>query len=136
MVQNLQDLEVYQLSERLADDVWKIVIQWDFFVKDTIGKQLVRAADSISANISEGFGRYSYKENIQFCYYARGSLYETRSWIKKAKKRSLITDDYYLSMENQLELLGKKLNAFINSMKKQSDKKTITTAYQPITSNQ
>ena len=122
MVQNLEDLEVYQLSERLADDIWKIVMQWDFFVKDTVGKQLVRAADSISANLSEGFGRYSYKENIQFCYYARGSLYETRSWINKAKKRSLLNEDFYDAMEKQLELLGKKLNSFINSIKKQIKK--------------
>lgn len=45
-------LEVYQLSEKLAYEIWKIVKGWDYFTKDTIGKQMVRAADSIGANIA------------------------------------------------------------------------------------
>jgi len=53
---NFEKLHVYQLSEKLADSVWHIVIRWDPFAKDTVGKQIVRAADSIGANISEGSG--------------------------------------------------------------------------------
>jgi four helix bundle protein len=47
----LEKLEVYNLAEKFSDDIWDIVENWDYFKKDTIGKQLVRAADSISANI-------------------------------------------------------------------------------------
>lgn len=57
----LEKLEVYNISEKFSDDIWNIVITWDYFKKDTIGKQLVRSADSISANIAEGYGRYFYK---------------------------------------------------------------------------
>ena len=67
----LDDLQVYQLAMDIGEKVWKLVIDWDYFAKDTIGKQLVRAADSIAANLSEGFGRFYYKENKQFCYYSR-----------------------------------------------------------------
>jgi four helix bundle protein len=53
-------------------------------IKDTIGKQLVKSTDSISAIISEGFGRYHFLENKNFCFYAHGSLFETKTWITKA----------------------------------------------------
>lgn len=57
---NLEELEIYKLSMEIAEEIWFIITRWNYFEKDTIGKQLIRAADSISANISEGFGRYHY----------------------------------------------------------------------------
>jgi len=83
---NLEDLEIYQLSMEIGEEVWAIVNQWDDISKHTIGTQLIRSVDSIAANISEGFGRYHYKEAKQFCYYARGSLFETKAWLTKARK--------------------------------------------------
>ena len=65
----LDELHVYQLVMETGEVIWEIVNKWDYFSKDTVGKQLVRAVDSIAANLSEGYGRYSYKENKQFCYY-------------------------------------------------------------------
>ena len=67
----LDELRVYRQSMSIGEEIWCIVNKWDFFNKDTIGKQLVRAADSIAANLSEGFGRFFYKEERQFCYYSR-----------------------------------------------------------------
>ena len=91
----LEELNVYQLSMSIAEEIWDIVKKWDYFTKDTVGKQLVRAADSIAANLSEGFGRFFYKEERQFCYYSRGSLYETKTWLTKASNRGLInTKDF------------------------------------------
>lgn len=92
----LEDLEVYQLSMELGEKIWEITIRWNYFAKDTVGRQLVRAADSIGANLAEGFGRFSYKENRQFCFYARGSLYETRTWLTKGNRRKLINDDDFI----------------------------------------
>ena len=63
MSKSLEDLEVYQIAETFSNEIWAIVLEWNYFAKDTVGKQLVRAADSISANIAEGFGRYHYKDN-------------------------------------------------------------------------
>jgi four helix bundle protein len=73
----LEDLQIYQLSIEIGEKIWQIVESWGYFEKDTVGKQLVRAADSIAANISEGYGRFHYQENKHFCYYSRGSLQET-----------------------------------------------------------
>ncbi|MBL7112796.1 MAG: four helix bundle protein [Bacteroidales bacterium] len=112
----LEELEVYQLSLEIGERVWKIVIKWDYFAKDTIGKQLVKSADSIAANISEGFGRFSYKENKQFNYYARGSLFETKTWITKAKNRKLISEDDFLYFRKSLNNIGIKLNNYVKSI--------------------
>lgn len=114
----LEELEVYQLSMELGEKIWILVAKWNYFERDTVGKQLVKSADSIAANLSEGFGRYFYKENRQFCYYSRGSLFETRTWITKANNRNLIADDNFKSFINSLDLIGKKLNNYINAIGK------------------
>jgi four helix bundle protein len=104
----------------LGDKIWEIVINWDYFLKDTIGKQLVRAADSVAANLSEGLGRFFYKENKQLCYYSRGSLYETKTWLTKTKNRKLISEDQFEIFSKNIDLIGKKLNSYIKSIGKQS----------------
>lgn len=124
MFLKLEDLEVYQLAEQLADDIWEIVMMWEKFARDTVGKQLVRSADSIPANISEGYGRYSFKENVQFCYFARGSQVETKNWLRRIRKRDLLSEDEASRLDDKLEVLGKKLNAYINSIKKQPSNKS------------
>ncbi|MCF8234142.1 MAG: four helix bundle protein [Bacteroidales bacterium] len=57
----LEDFKVYNLAMELGEVIYEIVIKWDYFHKDTMGKQLVRAADSVASNLSEGIGRYHYK---------------------------------------------------------------------------
>ena len=115
---NIDDLEVYQLSMKLGDGVYNIVIKWDYFDKDTTGKQLVRAVDSVAANLSEGFGRYHYKEKKNFGFYSRGSLYETKTWLTKARNRELVSEDFYNEAIRNIEYIGKKLNAYISSIGK------------------
>ena len=68
----LNDLIAYKLSFNLSNYVWDIILNWDYFSQNTIGKQFVRAVDSISANIAEGFGRYSKKDIVKFyrCSYS------------------------------------------------------------------
>jgi four helix bundle protein len=117
----LEDLEVYNSSMTLSDKIWEEVIKWDFFSKDTLGKQLVRASDSVSANISEGFGRFSNKENKQFCYYSRGSITETKTFLYKAKNRQLISEDKFNEYIFELERIHKMLNAYIKSIGKSGD---------------
>ena len=48
---DFENLKVYQLSEVLADEIWNVVMGWDRFARDTVGGQIVRAADSVGANI-------------------------------------------------------------------------------------
>jgi four helix bundle protein len=112
----LENLEIYQISMAIAERIWNISKTWPYFEKDTVGKQIVRASDSISANISEGFGRYHYNDSRNFLYYARGSLYETITWLVKAKTRNLIKEEDYNDLEKQCLRLTVKLNNFIKSI--------------------
>jgi len=119
----IEELRVYQLAMEMGEEVWGIVIKWNYFAKDTIGKQLVRAADSVAANLSEGFGRYHFKEAKNFGYYSRGSLYESKTWLTKAHNRKLITDEKFASFMKNIDTIGVKLNNYINSIGKKTNDK-------------
>jgi four helix bundle protein len=54
----LEDLEIYQFALAVGECVWNLVEKWEFFSKRAVGGQFVRAADSIAANIAEGYGRF------------------------------------------------------------------------------
>jgi four helix bundle protein len=118
-----EELQVYQLAEKLADEIWQIVGEWDYFAKDTIGKQIVRSADSIGANIAEGDGRHNYQDNQRFVKIARGSLHETRHWLRRAYTRHLLTVEQVDKLKPIINDLSPKLNAYLkyltNASKKQ-----------------
>ena len=120
---NFEKLQVYQLSEKLADNVWNIVIAWDSFAKDTVGKQIVRAADSVGANISEGSGRGSLQDNRRFVRMARGSLYETIHWLRRSYIRKLLSQSEVKKLRLLVEELTPKLNAFLRSVDRRVNSK-------------
>ena len=100
----------------IGEEVWRVVLNWDFFAKDTLGKQIVRSADSIAANLAEGYGRYHFKENQKFCYYSRGSAEETQTWIEKAARRALVERETARMLYDRVETYKKRLNAYIRSI--------------------
>lgn len=102
----------------IGDKVYEIAVKWDYFDKDTMGKQFVKAADSIAANISESFDRYHYSDTREFCYIARGSLFESKTWLTKAYRRELVSEDYYNQNKKLLDKLGIKFNNYINHLNK------------------
>jgi len=107
----LNDITCYKIAYHLSNYIWAIVITWDYFTKDTAGKQLVRATDSISANIAEGFGRFFKKDKVKFYRYAAGSLKEVNDWIHKSKDRKLIATEQYNYIFQELEKLQKEINS-------------------------
>ena len=109
----LNDIECYKISFHLSNYVWNVVLKWDSLEKRTIGEQLIRAVDSISANIAEGFGRYNKKDKIKFYRYSQGSLSESLDWNQKAKVRKLLSDDEYNFIFAELQKLPKASNALI-----------------------
>jgi len=112
----LEELEVYRVAMQIGDIVWNIVTKWEYFEKKTLGAQFVDAADSIALNISEGYGRFHYKENKNFCYYSRGSAKETLTAIRKAKSRNLISGEEFKLLDEKLELYFRLIYGYINSI--------------------
>jgi four helix bundle protein len=97
----------------LSNQVWDFILKWDHFAKDTVGKQFVRAVDSISANIAEGFGRYSKKDKVKFFRYSLGSLYESLDWNEKSHVRNLLNEEEYSQIFSELIKLPKAINSLI-----------------------
>lgn len=119
MATELEDLKILQAAESIADAVWKRVIQWDEFARDVVGRQLTRSTDSIGANIAESYGRFNYGEKLQFLYYARGSLFETKYWLNRALVRELMQTEAVKGHTTHLSDMARQLNTFANSLKSQ-----------------
>jgi four helix bundle protein len=117
MAVGLEDLQVLKAAEAVADLIWKRVAQWDDFAKDVVGKQITRSADSIGANIAESVGRYNFGEKLQFLYYSRGSLFETKYWLNRIKERGLMNQSEVQEYIEGLTALARQLNSFTSGLK-------------------
>jgi four helix bundle protein len=113
---NFEKLRVYQLAEKLADQIWMVVRKWDYFAKATVGQQMVDAADGIGSNIAEGTGRGSLQDNRRFVKIARGSLYETKHWLRRAYRRKLLTEQEVSELKPLINELLPTLNAYFRSL--------------------
>lgn len=116
-VNSFFDLEVWQLSHNLVLEVYKAV---DYFPKKEeyrLTSQLIRAVISIPTNIAEGKGRNTLNDYVHFLIISRGSLEETKYLIYLAKDLNFIEESKYAELNEKLNLIGKKLNALINSLK-------------------
>ena len=113
----LEELEVYKLALEISKLAWEI---YNYLPKEhrySLGSQFLEAADSVGANIAEGYGRFHYKDSLKFYYNSRGSLFETRHWNTLLDERNLITKDMFNKMKDLIETEQLKLNNFINSIK-------------------
>jgi four helix bundle protein len=118
----LESLEVWKLAMQLGEIVYKIVQRWDYFNKRGLGAQWTDSTDSVANNIAEGYGRYFYSENRNFCFYGRGSLYESKTQFLKAYSRKLVTSEEYKDLKERYETLAKRLNNYINYIEEQMEK--------------
>lgn len=117
MSATFEDLRVLKSAEEIADSVWKRVVTWEEFAKDVVGKQITRSADSVGANIAESFGRFNFGEKLQFLYYSRGSIFETKYWLNRTKVRELMKSDEVQEYVTRLTDLARQLNTFASSLK-------------------
>ena len=109
----LNKINSYKVAFGVSSYVWGIIIEWDNFLKNTIGNQFVRAVDSISANIAEGFGRHNKKDKIYFYRIVRASVYESLDWLEKSKRRNTINQKDYNHIFRELKSLPKEINSLI-----------------------
>ncbi|CAN5294012.1 hypothetical protein BH20ACI2_BH20ACI2_01880 [soil metagenome] len=110
---NFEKLDIYRLAELLADHIWEIVVTWPALAQRTVGEQMIRSADGIGANIAEGSGRGTAADNRRFLRMARGSLNETRHWLRRAHTRRLLSGSATRTLTPIVAELTPKLNAYI-----------------------
>ncbi len=115
--ETLESKRVYQRAEALADTVWEMIAGWEWFARRTVGTQLARAADSIGANVAEAGGRFHPADVRNFLYYARGSLRETKYWLRRAGKRGLAPLERLAQLDEELEQLAREINECIKFQK-------------------
>ena len=116
-MKRVYELDVYKLSEKLSDMIWYDFDKCNKKIQNTIGYQIIRSSDSISANIAEGYGRYTPADRRKFYIYSRGSFEETKSWLRKLIRREILNKSDGSKYKIVIDKLGPKLNAFINNTK-------------------
>jgi four helix bundle protein len=89
MASRYRQLRVYVVAVELARDIRSDVLRWGTFDRDTLGLQLVRAIESVGANIAEAQGRWHAADKRRLLFIARGSLYETEHWLSRAQDSGL-----------------------------------------------
>lgn len=100
-IRDFTDLETWRFARRLRIEVYRICQGFPKNESFGLASQIRRAAVSVTANIAEGFGRYSYQENIQFCRQSRGSVYELRDHFTTAFDAGYITKEQYSVLDSQ-----------------------------------
>ena len=84
-----EELSAYRHAVSLADELRLGAASWSNFDLWSVGIQLVRAADSVGANIAEAYGRRTDADRLRLLFIARGSLCEVEHWLMRAEARGL-----------------------------------------------
>jgi len=116
-IRSFEDLEVWKYARILQTRISKMVKSFPDIERYRLTDQLIRSSRSISSNIAEGYGRYHYQENIQFCRQARGSLNELLNDLITAYEEKYIDQSNYYSVRKDVNTCLKLLNGYIAYLK-------------------
>lgn len=122
-IYSFEELDVYKAARDLRKMISKLTKTFPPEEKFRLTDQILRSSRSVTANIAEGFGRYHYQENIQFCRQARGSLNETLDHLSCAFDESYINKDTFFNLRDKIMECQKILNGYIAYLKKAVAKK-------------
>ena len=114
-----ETLEVWKMSRDLRNEISKLVILFPQEEKFRLADQIIRSSRSVTANIAEGYGRYHYQENIQYCRQARGSLFELVDHLYVALDEQYITSNMFDDLKSKTFRVIKVLNGYVNHIKNQ-----------------
>ena len=98
----LEGLDVWQKAKELRKDISKLTKTFHEEEKFRLVNQMIRASRSVTANISEGYGRFHYQENIQFCRQARGSLFELFDHLTVALDEKYIKENVFKKFREKI----------------------------------
>ena len=119
----LEELEVYKLTTQLRREISVLSKKLPKHEIYLLKSQIVRASRSAPANIAEGYGRFHYQEQIQYCRQARGSLFELNDHLMVCLEENYINNDEYVEKTESVKTAIKKLNGYIKYLNNQKSKK-------------
>jgi four helix bundle protein len=114
-VRDFTDLQAWRLARALRKDIYDLARRLPPDEKHILAAQIRRAAVSITSNIAEGFGRFSYQENLQFCRQARGSAYEVRDHLTAALDAGYVTPEEWKRVDALAQRAIRVLNGYIRA---------------------
>jgi four helix bundle protein len=114
-IRDFKDLDVWQVARDLPTVMYKVARSLPDFEKFALATQIRRAACSVTANIAEGFGRFSYQENAQFCRQARGSLFELRDHLTTCTDQKYISPEESQRLDTMAQRAAQLLNGYLRS---------------------
>jgi len=117
-IRTFKDLDCWKKARQLKMDIADMIKTFPRDEKYDLISQIRRSSRSVTANIAEGYGRFHFQENIQFCRQARGSLYETQDHLVTACDEGYITVEKLDSFESQIDKALKILNGYIGYLKR------------------
>jgi four helix bundle protein len=116
-----EDLECWKAARLLRQEVSSFLKELPLDEKYDLKSQLRRSSRSISANIAEGYGRFHFQENIQYCRQARGSLTETLDHLIVALDEGYLTEARFTDFRTQLMSCHRLLNGYIAYLQRQKN---------------
>lgn len=124
-IRDFTNLDAWKLARELRSSVYAATRRLPVGEQYILTNQLRRAAISITANVAEGYGRFSYRENLQFCRQARGSAYEVRDHLTTALDQGYFSESQWKELDAKAQRVIQILNGYIRStseLARQSDK--------------
>ncbi len=115
---DFETLEVWKDGRELRMEISALVKKFPQEEKYRLNDQMIRASRSVTANIAEGYGRFHYQENIQFCRTSRGSLYELIDHFITACDEKYISEETCNLYKGKIDVLIAKINRYIAYLKK------------------
>ncbi|MBO2543340.1 four helix bundle protein [Salegentibacter sp. BDJ18] len=117
-IKSFEDLVCWQKGRAIRMEISKLITQFPAEEKFELVSQMRRASRSVTHNLAEGYGRFHFKENIQFCRISRGSLYEIKDQLITALDEQYIDEKTFENLKKKVEEGIVILNGYINYLKK------------------
>jgi four helix bundle protein len=124
-ISDFTDLITWKHARKMRQEIDRVAANFPACEKYGLTSQIKRAAISVTANLAEDYGRYSYQENVQFCRQSRGSLYELRDHLTTALDAGYIQQEKFEELDNMAISAIKLLNGYIRAtrnLKTESEK--------------
>ena len=124
-IRSFESLKVWQLSREIRNDLFELCKSFPKEEQYKLSDQMIRASCSIGNNISEGYGRYHYQENIQFCRQSRGSGYELIDHLITAIDCNYIKNKEFTDLRNKVIECIKMINGYIGYLNRQKSSNSV-----------